>query len=312
MKRFAGQSFWEKLVVGTSVARQWLKSLLLLLFVGFVVLALARPQWGTRMETARRSGIDVMVVLDCSASMDTRDVAPSRMEKAKHEIQLLLEALKGDRAGLILFAGTPVVNCPLTIDENAVKMFLEIVDTQIVPQPGTNIGAAIRLAVNSFGQTAGEQKLILLVTDGESLEGDPLEAAADAKRASVLVYTLGVGTGAGEPIPLRDEKEKVSGYKKDESGNVVVSRLDETMLEQIASSTGGKYYRATSGEEEVNKMAGAISQMDRRQWQSQVYVSYLERFQYPLVIAFGLIFCEMILSDQKSKRIGANWILGRE
>jgi Ca-activated chloride channel homolog len=297
--RFADKPLLEKLVVNSSKPKQRLKALLLVLFVTFAVLALARPQWGTRMETVRRSGIDILIVLDSSLSMDTRDVAPTRLEKAKHEIQLLLGDLKGNRAGLLLFAGMPIVNCPLTIDQNAVKMFLEIVDTHAVPKPGTDIGAAIRLGLGSFNQKERRHKLMLLVTDGENLEGDPVQAAAEAKKDGVMIYTLGIGSGSGEPIPLRDEKENITGYKKDEAGNVIVSRLDEATLEQIASTTGGKYFRSTPGEEEVSKIAGEIAGMDRKEFQSKVYLTLLDRFQYPLGLALLFIFLEMVLSIQK-------------
>lgn len=243
-----------------------------------------------------------MIVLDASLSMDTRDVVPSRLEKAKHEIRSLLDKLHGDRTGLILFAGMPIVSCPLTIDQNALEMFLEIANTHMAPRPGTNIGEAIRLALRSFNPQERRTKLILLVTDGEDLEGEAAQAAEEAHKAGVRIYALGVGTTSGEPVPLLDEQGNPSGYKKDESGGVVVSRLDQSLLIQVASSTEGKFQFATPGEEEIDRIAGEVAGMDRQQLQSKLYLRRMDRFQYPLFLAILLLLWETILPDQVQKR----------
>lgn len=265
LRQFAEDRLLSSLVSGISTGKQAVRAVLFLLFLAFAILALVRPQWGAKLETVKRMGVDIMVALDTSLSMETQDVVPSRLEKAKHEVKALIDSLQGDRVGLIVFAGMSMVNCPLTIDENAAKLFLDIVDTQVIPRPGTNIGEAIRLATQSLGpQESHRHKVLVLATDGENLEGDPITAAEEAKNAGVLIFALGVGTGAGEPIPLRDEKGNVSGYKKDESGSVVVSRLDEATLEKIAAVTGGKYFRATTGEDELQKIYEAVSRWTSR------------------------------------------------
>jgi Ca-activated chloride channel family protein len=182
------------------------------------------------------------------------------------------------------------------------------VDSQVIPRPGTNIGEAVRLATRCFGPGGRRHKVLVLVTDGESLEGDPVSAAEEAKKSGVTIFTLGVGTGAGEPIPLRDEKGSIIGYKKDESGKVVVSRLEEATLEKVAGLTGGKYYRASPGEEEVTKVYETVSRMGKNELQSKVYVTYVDRFQIPLGIALILILLESAISDRKSPRPAPRWL----
>jgi Ca-activated chloride channel homolog len=273
-----------------------------------LLVAAARPQWGSRVEVARRQGIDLMIVLDGSLSMDTRDIVPSRLEKAKHEIRSLLEKLQGDRTGLILFAGMPIVSCPLTIDQGALEMFLDIANPQMVPLPGTNIGDAIHLAVSSFNQAERRTKLIFLVTDGEDLEGDAEKAAKAAHQAGIRIYTLGVGTGTGEPVPLLDEQGNPSGYKKDENGSVVVSRLDQSLLSRIASTTGGKFYLASPGEDEIDQMAGEIAGMNRQELQSKLFLTRIDRFQFPLAIGLVLIFLETLMTDQSWRKPSFRWL----
>jgi Ca-activated chloride channel family protein len=309
LREFAEDRLLSGLVSGVSVVKPMVRAILFLLFLFFALVALLRPQWGTKLETVKRIGVDILVGLDTSLSMETQDVVPSRLEKAKHEVKSLIDILRGDRVGLIVFAGTSMVNCPLTIDQNAVKLFLDVVDTQVIPRPGTNISEAIRLAIRSFGpQERHRHKVLVLVTDGESLEGNPISAAEDAKDAGILVFALGIGTGAGEPIPLRDEKGTVTGYKKDERGSVVVSRLDEATLEKIAAITGGKYFRASTGEDELQKIYDAVSQMDKQEFQSKVYLTYVDRFQIPLGIALFCILLESFISDMKAPKAGHSWL----
>ena len=309
LRQFAEQHLVSGLISGISSGKQVVRAAFFLFFLVFALLALVRPQWGTKLETVKRTGVDIMVALDTSLSMETQDIVPSRLEKAKHEVKALIDILRGDRVGLIVFAGAGIVNCPLTIDQNAVKLFLDIVDTQVIPRPGTNIGEAIRLATQSFGpQESRRHKVLVLVTDGENLEGDPISAAENAKNAGVLVFTLGVGTGAGEPIPLHDEKGSVTGYKKDENGGVVVSRLDEATLEKIATITGGRYFRATTGEDELQRIYDAVSQMDKKEFQTKVYLTYVDRFQIPLGIALFFILLESLISDSKNPQPGTPWL----
>jgi Ca-activated chloride channel family protein len=307
--RFADADLVGQLMRGVGQGKQKGRVVVFLLFMLFGLLALLRPQWGTKLETVRRTGVDIVVALDTSLSMDTQDVVPGRLEKAKHEIRALIDALQGDRVGLVVFAGTSLVNCPLTIDQNAVKLFLEVVDTQVIPRPGTNIGDAIRKGIQAFDARDRRHKVMILVTDGESLEGDLQAAAEEAKQAGVVIYSIGVGTAAGEPIPLRDERGNVTGYKKDEAGSVVVSRLDEESLRQVSGTTGGQYYRATPAEEEVEKIVQTVAGMDKKEFESKVYLTYVDRFQIPLGIALFFIFVESLISDAKPTR-KKRWLAG--
>src|SRR5262245_5889377 len=305
--RFADAGLIRQLVRGVGAGKQKLRVVLFLLFLFFLLLAMSRPQWGTKLETVRRTGVDVVVALDTSLSMETQDVVPGRLEKAKHEIRALIDALQGDRVGVVVFAGTSLVNCPLTIDQNAVKLFLDVVDTQVIPRPVSDIGDAIRRGTQAFDSKDRRHKVMILVTDGESLEGDPQAAAEEAKQAGVVIYSIGVGTPAGEPIPLRDEKGSVTGYKKDEDGSVVVSRLDEESLRQISNATGGQYYRATPAEEEVEKIVQMVAGMDKKEFESKIYLTYVDRFQIPLGVALFFIFVESLISDAKPAR-NRSWL----
>jgi Ca-activated chloride channel homolog len=305
---FAESSLLKHLIVRTSSFKQILKLLLILGGSFFLLAAAARPQWGARVEVARRQGIDLLIVLDGSLSMDTRDIVPSRLEKAKHEIRSLLEKLQGDRTGLILFAGMPIVSCPLTIDQGALEMFLDIANPQMVPLPGTNIGEAIRLAVSSFNPAERRTKLIFLVTDGEDLEGDAVKAAEAAHQAGIRIYALGVGTGTGEPVPLLDEQGNPSGYKKNENGSVVVSRLDQPLLAQIAATTGGKFFLASPGEDEIDQIAGEIAGMNRQELQSKLFLTRIDRFQLPLAIGLFLMFLETLMTDQSWRKPAFRWL----
>ncbi|MEW5978193.1 MAG: VWA domain-containing protein [Acidobacteriota bacterium] len=306
--QFAEPALIRHLVSGISGTRRLLKQGLTLGVLCLTFLALARPQWGSRLENVKRTGVDVMIALDTSLSMETRDIAPNRLEKAKHEVKTLIDTLQGDRAGLVVFAGLATVSCPLTIDQNAVKLFLDIADPQLIPRPGTNIGEAIRVATKAFQSEERRHKVLILVTDGESLEGDPLDAAEQARDQGVVVFTIGVGTAAGEPIPLRDEKGTVVGYKKDEAGNVVVSRLGEDTLEKVASLTGGKYHRATTSEAEIEEIYSVVAQMDKKEFQSTVYLTYVDRFQIPLGMAILLLLSEMLISEVRPSGSGTGWL----
>lgn len=299
--QFAEADLSRQLVKGVSPVKPIVRFALILLFVTFALIALMRPQWGTRMETIKRKGVDIMIALDTSLSMDTQDIAPSRLERAKHDIRLLIDRLQGDRVGLVVFAGMSMVNCPLTIDQNAVNLFLEIIDTQVIPRPGTHLGEAIQVAGKAFDETDRRHKVLVLVTDGENLEGNPVEAAEELARSGVVIYTLGLGTAAGQPIPVYDEKGAIRFYKKGEDGTVIVSRLDEATLTQIAEVSGGKFFQSTM-DDPVNGIVELVSQMDKKDFESRLYQTYVERFQLPLAIALFCLILESLVSDRRQLR----------
>ena len=303
---FGNPELMGKMTATTSRTRQVWKTVLAILGVLFLVLAIVRPQFGTKLEIARRSGVDIVVVLDTSLSMLTEDIRPNRLERAKQEIRSFIDRLAGDRIGLVAFSGVSFVQCPLTLDYGAAKIFLDVIDTDLIPVPGTAIGEAIRTATKVFNVRERKYKVVLLMTDGEDHTTDPVDAAEKAADEGVRIYTIGLGTRAGELIPVHDATG--AGYKKDRQGNPVKSSLDEATLEKVALATGGKYYRSTVGEMELDKIYEEISTMEKRELRSKKFARYEERFQYPLFLAIVAFALEAFLSDRR--RVRREW-LGR-
>ncbi len=301
LARFGEIALISKFSENINFKRYTQKAILLIFVVFFIFLALARPQWGTKLQKITRKGLNLLVILDVSKSMLAQDMVPNRLEKAKHEIEKLIDILKGDRIGIIVFAGVPFLQCPLTIDYAAAKMYLDIVNTSTIPVPGTDIGAAIRLAIKSFPQRGKKYKVVILLTDGEDHEGNAVEAAEQAKKEGIIIYTIGIGTPAGELIPIRSETGSIIGYKKDKNGNPVLSRLDEITLEKIALTTGGKYYRATEGELELKKVYDDILKMERQKIYGKQFTQKEDRFQWFLLPAVILLIWEIMLKERKSK-----------
>ena len=282
-----------------SFARQRTKGVLLVLALSFLVIALARLQFGTHLEMLKREGLDIMVVLDVSNSMLVRDIKPSRLEKAKQEIRSIIDRLQGDRIGLVAFAGEAFVQCPLTLDYSAARMLLEAMDNSSVSVQGTSISSAIETATESFSQKEKKHKVMLLLTDGEDQVGAVEEMAKQARRDGIKIYTVGIGSPAGEPIPVLDRKGNQVGFKKDESGEVIVSRLDEPTLQQIALATGGKYYHATAGELELDRIFAEISKLEKKELEGTLVTRYDDRYQWPLLAAILLLVGEFFLPERK-------------
>jgi len=291
-----------------SPPKAYLRALLRTAFFFFAILALARPQWGARTEDVRRRGVDIIAALDTSFSMNAEDVAPSRLQKAKREIRSLVEKLKGDRLGLLCFAGRAVLVCPLTLDYGAVALFLDAADTQIVPDPGTSLAAAIETADAAFIAGERKYKVLIMFTDGEDLEGEVDEAVRKARESGMVIYTVGVGTPEGRPIALRDANGNIVEYRKDPEGQVVVSRLGERSLAQIADTTGGRYYRATASEVELDSIYDEVSNMEKKELDSRVYQNFEDRYQYPLGAALALLIAGEWIIERR--RPGRRW-LGR-
>lgn len=298
--RFGNLELISKLEESHSAQKYNLKKYLLILSVFFLILALSRPQWGTRLVTMTREGIDILIALDVSASMSATDIRPNRLSKAKQEVNGFLDKLKGDRVGIVVFAGSAFIFCPLTMDYKAAQMFLDNVEIGVVPKPGTAIGDAIRTSMLGFNQKEKKHKVLILLTDGEDTgESDPLGAAEEATKEGIKIYSIGVGTEAGEPIPIQDEKGFVGGFKKDQEGNVVLSRLDQTTLQEIALKTGGKYYQATTGEMELDQIYNEVSGMEKKELQGNLIIQYEERYQFFLFLSLILLIAEFFISDRR-------------
>jgi len=265
-----------------SGARRLGRALLLLAALALLLVALAGPQWGEVEEEVHRVGVDVILVVDTSLSMLAEDVRPSRLEKARLELREFLGLVRGDRVGLVVFSSTAHVVVPLTLDAGVLDMFLDVLDTDITSGRGTAVGDALDAAVEAFSEEVGNFKAVVLVTDGEDHGSAPLEAARRAAEANVRVFTVGVGSAHGEPIPMRDQRGRLVGYKEDRSGHVVTSRLDEATLREIASITGGSYHRLSGGEDSLSPVYDEISTMEAREIEERMGRRYRERFQWPL------------------------------
>lgn len=299
--RFVSEPLVSQLAPDFSTAKRVVKQGLLLVALSLLILALANPQVGTRLEEVKREGIDLFVALDVSLSMKTEDIRPSRLEKAKRDVSALLQKLQGDRVGLIVFAGDAFVQFPLTADYSAADLFLSAVDVDAVPTPGTMIGTAIEKGLESFRKDLPTQKVIIVVSDGENTEGDVAGAIEKSKDASVRVYTVGMGTLEGGPIPMYDANHNRLDYKRDRAGSIVLTKLDESTLQQIALSTGGSYRRATSGGNEIDDIFKELGAIEKTEMGAMQVTGYEDQFYYPLALAIILLILEHIFSERKGK-----------
>lgn len=303
LAQFARAEMLARLLPPLRRGRQRLKATIVSTAVVFALFSLLRPQWGFKWEEITRQGVDIMVAVDVSQSMKAEDVQPDRLTAARHELADLLNKLQGDRIGLIAFAGTAFVQCPLTLDYGAFAMFLDYLSPDLIPVPGTSITQAIKVAKESFLKSQSTSRALILITDGEDHEGDPLAAAKEAKAADIHIYTIGIGAKDGAPVPSPDG----SGFLKDENGQVALTRLDEETLQKIALETGGAYVRSTSGDLDLDEIylegirknlkASDLSSTRQKRWE--------ERFQWPLAVAVLLLMLEPLLGETRKRRPAA-------
>ncbi len=299
LRNIGDEKLVELLVHTVSRRKQIWKMVLVMLAFIILVFALADPQIGTKLEEVKRRGIDIFVAVDVSKSMLAEDVAPNRLDKAKHEISTFIDRLQGDRIGLICFAGIAFVQCPLTLDYSAARLFLTDIDTEIIPQPGTAIGSAINLARQSFVTKELKHKVLVLITDGEEHEGDPVEIAREARKEGVIIYTIGIGSQQGAPIPEFDAYGNRTGYRKDRQGQVITTKMDILTLEKIAFETGGKYYISSTGESELDKIYGEIARMEEKELSSRQFTQFEDRFQVFLLLALIVLIIETLLGERR-------------
>lgn len=284
-----------------SRAKNVFKFSLVLIAVVFLILGLANPQIGSKVEEVKQVGIDVFILLDVSNSMNAEDIKPNRLEKAKYEISELIKKLWGDRLGLIVFAGESYVQIPLTTDYSAANLFLSAVDNSSVPQQGTNISDAIQLAMNSFKEDAETDKAIVVITDGEDHRGNLEEVAKEAVDKEIKLYSIGLGSPSGSPIPVLDKAGNQIGFKKDRRGNTVISKLDEETLQKIARLGNGNYYRGFQNDNELGKIYKDLSTLKQSEFGATKITEYEDRFYYFLIPAIIILFVEFFISGKKSK-----------
>ncbi|MCK5256895.1 MAG: VWA domain-containing protein [Deltaproteobacteria bacterium] len=296
---FCGKELVGELVPDFKKGRRLIKALLILMGIILGIFALTRPQWGFHWEEIKRVGVDVMVAIDVSESMLAEDVKPNRLERAKREVIDLIEMLEGDRIGLIAFAGTSFVQCPLTLDYGACKMFLDYIDTDLIPVPGTAVAEVIRTSLKSFNKRERKSKALIIITDGEDHEGEPIDAAKEAKKEGIKIFTIGVGREGGAPIPLKDGS---GGFKKDRKGDMVITHLDEITLQKIALETGGSYVRSVTGDMDLDKIyqEGIKQHVEQKQLKSTRKRRWEERFQWFIFFALLFVSVEFFVSERRA------------
>ncbi len=299
LARFGDLDLVHKLSLTVSRRGRTAKGILLLVAVAFLVLSLARPQFGTRVETVRSQGQDVMVALDVSLSMLAEDAGPNRLERARLEIMRILQRLDGDRIGLVAFAGNAFVQAPLTVDYGAAAMFLNAMDTDLIPLQGTNLGEALTVALDAFEEGSRDHRVLLIVTDGEDHEGEIESAVERAVQEGVQIHTVGIGSLEGVPIPEIDEAGVRSGFKRDAEGNVVTTRLDDATLRRISLATGGQYFPATGSGTGLDALVDEITGGEGRELEARQITQFEEQFQVFLGMALMLLLVEGFVPDRR-------------
>jgi Ca-activated chloride channel family protein len=280
--------------------RRW-KTVLWFVALIALVVALARPRWGTQVTVKAQEGVSVMVVLDVSDSMLAEDIKPNRLARAKLTVEELMDRLGGNDLGLVIFSGAAFVQFPLTTDFNTARTFLDAANPASISRPGTALKEALDVALNGFPETRATRRVILLLTDGENHEGDPLTAAKAAAEQGVIIHAIGFGSPSGEPIPIRDDQGMVESYKKDAQGETVLSKLDEVTLQRIASETGGLYFRASAGGAEIDAIVDAIGRLATGESEEaeQFETQGVERFPWFVGVALLGFILDTVLNERR-------------
>ena len=296
IRRFGDAALVSALMPSASVSKGWVRITLFSIAFFFFVIGLSRPQIGAKLKEHQTKGAEIMIALDVSNSMLAEDYSPNRLDRAKLAISKLVDRLRDDRIGLIVFAGSSFVQLPITTDYVSAKMFLNSISTESVPIQGTAIGDAINTAIRSFSAQSEKSRVIVVITDGENHEDDPVAAARQAASMGIRVFTVGVGSEEGKPVPLNGE------LLKDRNGDIVVSRLDENTLKEVAAAGNGSYVRAGNSEFGLNPIVDEIRKMDDEQFSSIVFEEFDEQYMYFFGIALAFLVIEMLIGDRRMKR----------
>lgn len=300
LRRFGNPEILKLLMPNVSYVRPQIKFYIIILAAVLIVFGLARPQFGSKLETSKTSGIEAMIVLDVSNSMMANDVRPSRLENAKMLLSKLIDQMPDDKIGLIIFSGDAYIQLPITSDNVSAKMFLSTIEPGSVPIPGTAIGTAIDLAIKSFGEaTEGIGRTIILLTDGENHEDDAVAAARLAQERGITVNVIGFGNPKGSPIPVKGSMS----FLKDKDGNVVVTKLNESMCSQVAEAGKGIYVRADNSNTALRALSQQIDQMQKGEINSAAYSEYDEKFYIFAWIALFLLIVEYALLNRQNKQL---------
>jgi len=300
LQRFGDTELVSRLMPDASTRKPVVKFVLLMIAYTFAVLGVAGPKYGTKLQETKRTGSEIIIALDVSNSMMAEDIKPNRLERAKQAIALLIDRLSDHRIGLIVFAGEAYTQLPITTDYVSAKMFLSTISPDIVPIQGTAIGAAINLAVNSFPPNSEAGKAIIVITDGENHEDNPVQAAEEASKRGINVYAIGVGSPQGAPVPIRTASGQ-RDFMKDRSGNTVMTKLDEKTLQEVAMSGKGVYVRATTANMGLNNVYDEISKLEKSEYESKIYTDFAEMFQWFFGVALVFLLAELLISNRKNR-----------
>ena len=305
MSRFIASDLLDEIVCDWSFRRDRLKAIVLIVVFFLSIVAIARPQWGYQWEEVKRKGLDILLLVDTSKSMLTQDVKPNRLERTKLAVKDLIKNLKGDRIGLVAFAGDAFMMCPLTTDYGGFLLSLSDLDSSIIPRGGTNVGKALEEAIRGYDKTPSQFKAIIMVTDGDNLEGDPLAVAKKAKDQGIKIFCVGVGTQEGDLVRYQDEQGQWQ-FLKDEQGNFVKSRLNESLLQRIAYETGGAYVRSSGAEFGLDYIYQQhLTKIEKREIDDKMQKKYFERFQIPLALVLMLLIFEILIDTRKEERVAS-------
>ena len=296
IRKFGDENLVRQLMPSYSRSKVWVRLTFFALGFFFFVIGLSRPQIGAKIKEHETKGAEIMIALDVSNSMLAEDYSPNRLERAKLAITRLVDKLRDDRIGLIVFAGNSFVQLPITTDYVSAKMFLNSISTDSVPIQGTAIGEAINTAIRSFSAQSEKSRAVIVITDGENHEDDPVAAAKQAAEMGIRVFAIGVGSPEGKSIPMDGE------LLKDKEGNIVVTRLDEAVLQEVASAGNGAYVRAGNSEFGLNPIIDDIRKMEDEKYNSIVFEEFDEQFMYFMAIALFFFVLEMLIGDRRSKR----------
>ncbi len=309
LRKFGTEEILKKMMPMVSWARPWFKFMILLLAITAVIMAVADPQIGTRMDEGRLEGIDIIVALDVSRSMLAQDVRPNRLDRAKLAVNRLIDQLGHDRFGLVVFAGTAHTQVPLTSDHHAAKMILRTVNTNSVSIQGTAIERAIDRAVLAFNTDDLQNKTIILISDGESHDDDPIAAARRAGNLGITIHTVGIGSREGAPIPII-ENNQVTGFFRDRQGNTVVSRYDEQLLRTIAETTGGVFRHGAGPDMGLDAILDEIRTLEKEEFDTVLFTEFESRYYYFVALALFLLMVELLIMERKNRHLSKINIFG--
>jgi Ca-activated chloride channel family protein len=300
LKKLGDKQLVQNLLPYSSNRKRIVKIILFCSAFSSLILALCNLQTGSKLVEVKREGADLIVCLDVSNSMLAQDLTPNRLERAKYALEKMIDGLEGDRLGLVIFAGEAYVQLPITSDYSAAKLFLSSINTKMVPVQGTNIGAAISKAVESFGKDEGKNKAIILITDGENHEVEAVQAAEEAGKGGIMINTIGIGSERGVPIPYI-ENGVVKGYRKDKQGQTIVTKLNSEILKSIASKGNGVYVQASQSDLGIKAILNKVDELEKSKIDTKMFTDYEDQFQWFLALALFLFLIEFFISERVSE-----------